>query len=64
VALDQAFGLEFGVGVGDGSAVNAELSGKLAAGGDAVARAKLARMNEGAKLVTQLDVQGNVTFGL
>ena len=64
VALNQAFGFEFGVGVCDGGAVNAELCSEFAAGGDAVAVAQFAAMDEGAKLVAQLDVERNVAFGL
>ena len=37
VALDQAFGFEFGVGIRDGGAMDAELRSEFAAGGDAVA---------------------------
>jgi hypothetical protein len=64
VALNQAFGFEFGIGVRDGGAVNAKLRGKFAAGGNAVAVTQFAAMYEGAKLVAQLDVERNVTFGL
>ena len=64
MALDQAFGFEFGVGVGDGGAVDAELPGEFTAGGNAVAGAELAGMDEGAELVAELDVQRNVAFGL
>jgi hypothetical protein len=44
--------------------MNAELCGKFAAGGDAVAIAEFAAMHEGAQLVTKLDVERNVAFGL
>ena len=64
VALDQAFGFEFGVGVGDGGAMNAQHGGELAAGGDAVAGAQIAGVDKSAKLVAKLDVQGNVAFWL
>ena len=64
VALDQAFGFEFGVGVGDGGAMHAEHGGEFAAGGDAVAVTQIAGMDEGAELVAQLDVERNVAFGL
>ncbi len=52
----KPFRFEFGVGVGDRSAVNAEHGGKLAAGGNAVAGAKIACVNERAQLIAQLDV--------
>ena len=64
VAVDEAFGFELGVGVGDGRAVDAQLRGKFAACGNALARAQIAAMNEGADLVAQLDVERDVTFGL
>ena len=64
VALDQALGFEFSVGVCDRRPVNAELAGQFAACGNAVARAKLARMDERAQLIAQLYVQRNVAFGL
>ena len=56
VPLYKTFGFEFGVGVGDGGAMNAQHGGELAAGGDAVARAEVAGVDERAKLVTELDV--------
>ena len=37
---------------------------QFAAGGNAVARAKVTGMNEGAKLIAKLNVEGNVAFGL
>ena len=37
---------------------------EFTAGGNAVAGAKVAGVNEGAKLVTQLDIEGDVAFGL
>jgi hypothetical protein len=64
VALNQAFGFEFGVGVCDGRPVNAKLRGKFTARGDAVAVTELAAMDKGAKLVAQLNVERNVAFGL
>ncbi len=64
VALNQAFGFEFGVGVCDGGPVNPELRGQLAAGGDAVTVAQFAAMDESAELVAQLDVERDVAFGL
>ena len=64
VSLDEAFGLEFGVGVGDGGAMNTEHLREFAAGGNAVAGAKVTGMNEGAKLIAELNVERNVAFGL
>ena len=43
VALNQAFGFEFGIGVRDGGPMNAELRGKLAARGNAIARREVRR---------------------
>ena len=54
VPLDQPFGFEFGIGVRDRRAVHAELTGKLAARGYAIAGAKLARMNQSAQLVAAI----------
>jgi hypothetical protein len=64
VSLDKAFGLKFGVGVGDGGAMDAEQLREFAAGGNAVAGAKITGVNKGPKLVAKLDVQGNMAFGL
>jgi hypothetical protein len=44
--------------------MDAQLSGKFAAGGDAIAVAQLTAVDKGAKLVAQLDVQRYVAFGL
>jgi predicted deacetylase len=44
--------------------VNTQLRGEFAARRDAVARAKLAGMDQGAELIAQLDVKGYVAFGL
>jgi hypothetical protein len=44
--------------------VNTELRGELAARRDAVAGAKFAGMDQGAELVAQLDVKGDVAFRL
>jgi len=64
VALDEAFGFEFSVGIGNGGAVNAESESELAAGGDAVTGMKIASMDEGTELVAKLDVERDVAFGL
>jgi hypothetical protein len=64
VPLDKAFGLEFGVGVGNGGAMDTKHLREFAAGGNAVAGVKVTGVNEGAKLVAELDVEGNVAFGL
>jgi hypothetical protein len=64
VALDEAFGFEFGVGVGDGGAMDAESESEFTAGGDAVAGTEIAGVDQGTKLVAQLDGEGNVAFGL
>jgi hypothetical protein len=47
VALDEALGFEFGVGVGDGGAMYAEGESEFAAGGDAVTGTKIAGMDQG-----------------
>src|SRR5262249_43705959 len=64
MALNESFRFEFGVGVRNGCAVNAEHRGELAARWDAVARAQITGMDEGAQLVAKLDVQGNVALRL
>jgi hypothetical protein len=64
VALDEAFGFEFGVGVGDGGAVYAEGESEFAAGGDAVTGTQIASVDQGTKLVAKLDIEGDVAFGL
>jgi len=45
VALNQAFRFQFGVGVGDSSAVNAQQIGEFTAGGNAIARPQIAGMD-------------------
>jgi hypothetical protein len=62
VAFDKAFGFQLGVGVGYGGAVDAQLLGQFAAGGNAIAQAQFAGMDQGAQLVSQLDVEGNAAF--
>ena len=64
VAADEPFGFELGVRVGNGGAVNAQLHGEFAAGGNAFARAQIPAMNQRANLIAQLDVQRNVALGL
>jgi hypothetical protein len=64
VAADEAFGFEFGVGVRDGGAVNAQLRGEFAACGNAFSRTQIASVNQGADLIAQLDVERDVAFGL
>ncbi len=64
VPADQAFGFEFGVGVGDGGAVDAQLQGQFAAGGNAVAGAQVSGVHQGAQLVAQLNIERHVAFGL
>jgi len=44
--------------------VNAQLHGQFAARRDSIAGAKFARMDERAKLIAKLDVEGNVAFRL
>src|SRR5256885_11274836 len=44
--------------------MDAKNRGELAAGGNAITRTKVAGVNERAKLITQLDIEGNMTFGL
>jgi uncharacterized protein with gpF-like domain len=44
--------------------VNTQLRGELAARRDAVTRAKFAGMDQGAKLIAQLNVERDVAFGL
>jgi ABC-type sulfate/molybdate transport systems ATPase subunit len=44
--------------------MNTEHLRKFAAGGNAVAGAKVTSVNQGAKLIAELNVQGNVAFGL
>jgi len=64
VALDEAFGFEFGVGVGDGGAMDAKRESEFAAGRDAVTGTKIAGVDQGTKLVAKLDVEWDVAFGL
>ncbi len=45
VPLNEAFGFQFGVGVGDGGAMNAEHLREFAAGGNAIAGAKVTRVD-------------------
>jgi len=44
--------------------VDAEHGGEFAAGGDTVAGTQIARVDQGTELVTKLNVEGNVAFGL
>src|SRR5258708_36538695 len=55
MSLDQSFGFELGVRIGNGSAMNAEYNGKFAAGGDAGPGTKITRTKHGAKLIRQLN---------
>src|SRR5712692_5329550 len=64
MALNQPFRLELRIGVRHRGAVYAELAGQLAAGRDAVPRAQIARVHQGAQLVAQLNVKRYMTFGL
>ena len=64
MAADEAFGFEFGVGVGDGGAVDAQLRREFAARGDALAGTQISAMHQRANLVAQLDIERNVTLGL
>ena len=64
VPLNEAFRLEFRVGVGYSGAMDTEHLREFAAGGNAVAGVKVTGVNKGAKLITQLDIKGNVAFGL
>ena len=47
MALDEAFGFEFGVGIGDGGAMDAEGESEFTAGGDAVTGPKIASVDQG-----------------
>jgi len=64
VALDEAFGFEFGVGIGDGGAMDTEGESEFPAGGDAVTGTQIASVDQGTELVAKLDVEGDVAFGL
>ena len=64
VPLDQAFGFKFGVGIGHGGAVHAQVGGQLAAGRDAVASTQFAGMDQRAQLIAQLHIKRDVTFSL
>jgi len=64
VALDEAFGFEFGIGVGDSGAMDTEGKSEFAAGGDAVTGTQIASVDEGTELVTKLDIEGDVAFRL
>jgi len=64
VSLDEALGFEFGVGIGDGGAMDAESESEFAASGDAVTGTKIAGVDEGTELIAELDIERNVTFGL
>ena len=61
---DQTFRFQFSVSVCDRGAMDAEHLRQFPAGGNAVAGTQIARMDQGAQLVAQLNVEGNVTFGL
>ena len=64
VSLNHPFGFQLGVCVRDGGTVNAQLRSELAACRDAVTCAKLAGMDQGAKLIAKLNVKRDVAFGL
>ena len=64
MALDEALGFEFSVGIGDGGAVNTENLREFAAGRNTVTRTEVPGVNEGAELVAQLDIEGDMAFGL
>jgi hypothetical protein len=64
VPLNEAFGFELRVGVRDRGTVHAEDLREFAAGWDAITRTQVAGVNEGAQLVTQLNIEGDVAFGL
>src|SRR6202045_2901380 len=64
VALNQPFRFQLGVSVRHRGAVNAKHGRELRAGRDAVARAQIARVDEGGQLIAKLDVQRNVTLRL
>jgi hypothetical protein len=64
VTTDEAFGFEFGIGVRDSGAVDAQLRRQFATCGNALSGPQIASMNEGTNLVAQLDIERNVTFGL
>ena len=56
VSLDQSFRFQFGVGIGHGGSVHAEHGRQLAACRDAVARAQITGMHQGAKLIAKLHI--------
>ncbi len=62
--LNQPFGFQFGVSIGNCRSVHAQLQRQFAAGGNAVARAQIAGVHQRAKLVAQLDVERNMAFRL
>jgi hypothetical protein len=64
MALDEALRFKFGVGIGDGGAMDAEGKSEFTAGGDAVTGTEIAGVDQGTKLVAQLDVEGDMAFGL
>jgi hypothetical protein len=64
MAANQAFGFKFRIGVGHRGAVNTKLHGKFTARRDAISRAQIPCVYQGANLVAQLDVQRNVAFRL
>src|ERR1051326_7934505 len=64
VPLDQPFRFQLSIGVRHRGPVHAQHNRKLAAGRDAVARPQVAGMHQGAKLVAQLDIQGNMALRL
>ena len=64
VPLDQTFGFEFGVSVGHGGAVDAQVGSEFAAGRDAVAGAQFPAMDQRAQLIAQLNIERDMTFSL
>jgi hypothetical protein len=64
VPLNHSFGFKFGIRIRYRGAVYAELRGQLAARRDSVTRSELAGMDQGAKLIAQLNVKRYVAFGL
>jgi hypothetical protein len=64
MALNETLGFELGIGVGDGGAVNAKDLGEFPTGRNAVAGAKVTRVNQGAELIPELNIERYVAFGL
>jgi hypothetical protein len=64
VTLDQSFRFELGIRVGHGGAMDAQNLRQFAAGGNAITGTQVTGMNEGAQLVAELNIKGDMAFGL